>query len=98
MSAGSRLSVSTESEQVRAERHRIAGCAYEHADEIADDVMAKICAQLPGYATAGPGVLDDVHDQLARLSRTGLGALLEHRRVHPADVAYARPEIGRAHV
>lgn len=95
MSAVSRLSVSTDSELVQAERRRIAGCAYEHADEIAADVMAKICVQLPGYATAGPGVLDDVHDQLARLSRTGLGALLEHRRVRPADVAYARQAAAR---
>ncbi|WP_067459504.1 PucR family transcriptional regulator [Nocardia alba] len=95
MSAGSLLSVSTESDQVRAERHRIAGAAYDHADEIADDVMAKIRAELPGYACAGPGLLDDVHDQLARLSRTGLGALLEHRRVCPSDVAYARQAAAR---
>lgn len=80
---------------MQAERRRIAGCAYDHADEIADDVMAKICDQLPGYATAGPAVLDDVHDQLARLSRTGLGALLEHRRVCAADVAYARQAAAR---
>ncbi|MFD3746962.1 PucR family transcriptional regulator [Nocardia sp. NPDC058633] len=95
MSAGSLLSVTTESDQVQAERRRIAGCAYDHADEIADDVMVKIRDQLPGYATAAPGVLDDVHDQLARLSRTGLGALLEHRRVCPADVAYARQAAAR---
>ncbi|MFD3704788.1 PucR family transcriptional regulator [Nocardia sp. NPDC058658] len=80
---------------MQAERRRIAGCAYEHADAIADDVMAKIRDQLPGYATAGPGVLDDVHDQLARLSRTGLGALLERKRVCPADVAYARQAAAR---
>ncbi|MFC6014499.1 PucR family transcriptional regulator [Nocardia lasii] len=89
------MSVSSESSEVRAERRRIAGCAYEHADEIAADVMARIRVQLPGYATADPDVLDDVHDQLARLSRTGLGALLEQRRVCPADVAYARQAAAR---
>ncbi|MFD3509552.1 PucR family transcriptional regulator [Nocardia sp. NPDC058666] len=85
----------SESESVQAERQRIAGCAYDDAEVIADDVMAKIRVQLPGYATADPVVLQDVHDQLARLSRTGLGALLEHRRICPSDIAYARRAAAR---
>lgn len=80
---------------VQAERVRIVGCAYAHADDIADDVMAKIREELPGYGTDDPGFLADVHDQLARLSRTGLGALLERKRVTPADVTYARQAAAR---
>lgn len=83
------------SETVQAERARIVGCAYDHADDIAADVMAKIRDELPGYGAAGPGFLADVHDQLARLSRTGLGALLERKRVTPADVTYARQAAAR---
>ncbi|GGN96478.1 hypothetical protein GCM10011610_61350 [Nocardia rhizosphaerihabitans] len=83
------------SEPVHAERARIVGCAYDHADDIADDVMTKLRAELPGYGTADPGFLADVHDQLARLSRTGLGALLERKRVTPADVTYARQAAAR---
>ncbi|MGM7649175.1 PucR family transcriptional regulator [Nocardia sp. JW2] len=93
MSAGSQLL--GYSDPVHAERARIVGCAYDHADEIADDVMAKLRVELPGYDTADPGFLADVHDQLARLSRTGLGALLEHKRVTPADVSYARQAAAR---
>ncbi|APE34163.1 transcriptional regulator [Nocardia mangyaensis] len=95
MSPGSHLLAHPVSETVQAERSRIVACAYDRAEGIADDVMAKIRAQLPGYGTADPGFLSDVHDQLARLSRTGLGALLEHKRVTPADVTYARQAAAR---
>lgn len=95
MSAGSHLLTASISEPVHAERARIVGCAYDHADDIADDVMTKLRAELPGYGTADPGFLADVHDQLARLSRTGLGALLERKRVTPADVTYARQAAAR---
>ncbi|MEV0064641.1 helix-turn-helix domain-containing protein [Nocardia sp. NPDC050718] len=95
MSAGSHLLTASISDPVHAERARIVGCAYDHADDIADDVMAKLRTELPGYGTADPGFLADVHDQLARLSRTGLGALLERKRVTPADVTYARQAAAR---
>ncbi|MFE7722835.1 PucR family transcriptional regulator [Nocardia rhizosphaerihabitans] len=95
MSAGSHLLTASISDPVHAERARIVGCAYDHADDIADDVMTKLRAELPGYGTADPGFLADVHDQLARLSRTGLGALLERKRVTPADVTYARQAAAR---
>ncbi|WP_280347828.1 PucR family transcriptional regulator [Nocardia neocaledoniensis] len=94
MSAGSQ-SLAVPPGSVQAERVRIVGCAYAHADDIADDVMAKIREELPGYGTDDPGFLADVHDQLARLSRTGLGALLERKRVTPADVTYARQAAAR---
>ncbi|MEV0336978.1 helix-turn-helix domain-containing protein [Nocardia sp. NPDC050717] len=94
MSAGSQ-SLAVQPGSVQAERVRIVGCAYDHADDIADDVMAKIREELPGYGTDDPGFLADVHDQLARLSRTGLGALLERKRVTPADVTYARQAAAR---
>ncbi|UGT54653.1 PucR family transcriptional regulator [Nocardia asteroides] len=94
MSAGSQ-SLAVQPGSVQAERVRIVGCAYAHADDIADDVMAKIREELPGYGTDDPGFLADVHDQLARLSRTGLGALLERKRVTPADVTYARQAAAR---
>ncbi|MEV6064293.1 PucR family transcriptional regulator [Nocardia asteroides] len=95
MSAGSHLIGAPVSDTVQAERARIVACAYEHADDIADDVMATIRVQLPGYGTADSGFLADVHDQLARLSRTGLGALLERKRVTAADVTYARQAAAR---
>ncbi|WP_278265966.1 helix-turn-helix domain-containing protein [Nocardia sp. AG03] len=95
MSAGSHLVAAPVPESVQAERARIVGCAYAHADAIADDVMATIRDELPGYGAADPGFLADVHDQLARLSRTGLGALLERKRVTPADVTYARQAAAR---
>ncbi|MFB7879107.1 PucR family transcriptional regulator [Nocardia sp. NPDC056064] len=95
MSAGSHLVTAPVPDSVQAERARIVGCAYAHADAIADDVMATIRIELPGYGTADPGFLADVHDQLARLSRTGLGALLERKRVTPADVTYARQAAAR---
>ncbi|WP_410874580.1 PucR family transcriptional regulator [Nocardia sp. A7] len=90
MSSGSQLLPASVSDPVHIERARIVGCAYEHADAIADDVMTTIRGQLAAYGTADPGFLTDVHDQLARLSRTGLGALLERKRVTPADVTYVR--------
>ncbi|MFF2088119.1 PucR family transcriptional regulator [Nocardia sp. NPDC058176] len=95
MLPGSHLLAQPVSETVQAERARIVACAYDHADDIANDVMAKIRDQLPGYGAADPGFLADVHDQLARLSRTGLGALLERKRVTPADVTYARQAAAR---
>ncbi|MFD6393623.1 PucR family transcriptional regulator [Nocardia sp. NPDC060259] len=95
MSAGSHLLTASVSDPLHAERARIVACAYDHADDIADDVMTKLRAELPGYGTADPGFLADVHDQLARLSRTGLGALLERKRVTPADVTYARQAAAR---
>ncbi|MGW6423719.1 PucR family transcriptional regulator [Nocardia sp. NPDC055053] len=95
MSAGSHLLTASVSDPLHAERARIVSCAYDHADDIADDVMTTLRAQLPGYGTADPGFLADVHDQLARLSRTGLGALLERKRVTAADVTYARQAAAR---
>ncbi|MEV6392876.1 PucR family transcriptional regulator [Nocardia xishanensis] len=93
MSAGSHsIGVSA---PVQAERTRIVGSVFEHAHDIADAGMSAILAQVPGYAARDTAFHADVHDQLTRLCRTGLGALLDKRRVTTADIAYARRAAAR---
>ncbi|WP_328396489.1 PucR family transcriptional regulator [Nocardia sp. NBC_00416] len=77
-------------EPVQVERTRIVGSIYDHVDEIADRSSSAILAQIPGYAGRDREFRADVHDQVARLCRTGLGALLDQRRVTPADLASTR--------
>ncbi|WP_063058595.1 PucR family transcriptional regulator [Nocardia sienata] len=90
MSAGSQTVDSPLPERVRLERIRIAGSIYERADEIADLSLSAILAQLPGYTGRDAEFHADVHEQVARLCRTGLGALLDTRRVTAADLAGTR--------
>ncbi|WP_431950433.1 PucR family transcriptional regulator [Nocardia lijiangensis] len=93
MSAGSHLiGVSA---PVHAARTRIVGSVFEHAHDIADAGMSAILSQVPGYAARDTAFHADVHDQLTRLCRTGLGALLDKRRVTAADIAYARRAAAR---
>ncbi|MFI9531962.1 PucR family transcriptional regulator [Nocardia fusca] len=90
MSAGSQTVDSPLPERVRIERTRIAGGIYERADEIADLGLSAMLAQLPGYTGRDAEFHADVHEQVARLCRTGLGALLDTRRVTAADLAATR--------
>ncbi|MET8797096.1 helix-turn-helix domain-containing protein [Nocardia sp. NPDC004568] len=90
MSAGSHTVDSPLPERVRAERTRITGGIYDRADEIADLSLSEMLAQLPGYAGRDAEFRADVHDQVARLCRTGLRALLDSRRVTAADLAGTR--------
>ncbi|WP_280400336.1 PucR family transcriptional regulator [Nocardia carnea] len=90
MSAGSQKVATTLPEPVQLARTRIVGSVYDRADEIAERGSSAILTQVPGYAGRDSEFRADVHDQVARLCRTGLGALLEKRRVSPADLAYTR--------
>ncbi|NUP29308.1 MAG: transcriptional regulator [Nocardia sp.] len=90
MSAGSQTVGNPLPERVRAERTRIVGSVYEHADEIAGRGSSAIFAQIPGYADRDGEFRADVHEQVARLCRTGLGAHLDRRRVTAADLAHTR--------
>ncbi|WP_194813352.1 CdaR family transcriptional regulator [Nocardia sp. XZ_19_385] len=95
MSAGSHVDSPWYPDEVQAERKRIIGNAYDHAEQIADAGMAAILAQIPSYAARDQTFHADVHDQLARLTRSGLGAFLDHRKVTVDDVAYARQAAAR---
>ena len=90
MSAGSQTVGNPLPERVRVERTRIVGTIYDRADEIADLGSSTILAQIPGYAGRDGEFRADVHEQVARLCRTGLGALLDKRRVTAADLAATR--------
>ncbi|MEU4840014.1 PucR family transcriptional regulator [Nocardia testacea] len=90
MSAGSQMVGSPLPERVRTERTRIAGSIYARADEIADLSLSEMLAQLPTYAGRDAEFRADVHEQVARLCRTGLRALLDTRRVTAADLAATR--------
>ncbi|WP_067718037.1 PucR family transcriptional regulator [Nocardia yamanashiensis] len=92
MSGGSQSPVSA---TVLAERARIVSRVFDHAGEMADTGMHAIMAQIPAYAARDEALRADVHDQLTRLCRTGLGALLDKRRVTVADVAYTRRAAAR---
>ncbi|MEU8896079.1 helix-turn-helix domain-containing protein [Nocardia sp. NPDC048505] len=95
MSAGSHSVEPVYPADVQAERKRIIGNAYDHAEQIADAGLRAILAQIPGYAARDNSFHDDVHDQLTRLCRSGLGAFLDHRKVTATDVAYARQAAAR---
>ncbi|MEU1980738.1 helix-turn-helix domain-containing protein [Nocardia sp. NPDC019395] len=90
MSAGSHTVAASLPEPVQLARTRIVGTIYDRADEIAERGSSAIIAQVPGYADRDGEFRADVHDQVARLCRTGLGALLDKRRVTAADLAYTR--------
>ncbi|WP_280425575.1 PucR family transcriptional regulator [Nocardia carnea] len=90
MSAGSHTVTASLSEPVQLARTRIAGVVYDRTEEIAEQGSAAILAQIPGYAGRDSEFRADVHDQVARLCRTGLGALLAQRRVTAADLAHTR--------
>ncbi|MEV0251728.1 helix-turn-helix domain-containing protein [Nocardia sp. NPDC050712] len=95
MSAGSHSGSALYPDEVQAERKRIIGNAYDDAEKIADAGMSAILAQIPGYAARDDTFHADVHDQLTRLTRSGLGAFLDHRKVTATDVAYARQAAAR---
>ncbi|MGK8490066.1 PucR family transcriptional regulator [Nocardia asiatica] len=95
MSARSHSADARSSATMLAERTRIVGALYDHADEMADAGMAAIIARIPAYAARDLSFQADVHDQLAQLCRTGLGALLERRKVTLDDVAYTRRAAAR---
>ncbi|MBP2191794.1 PucR family transcriptional regulator [Nocardia goodfellowii] len=95
MSARSHSDSALFPDEVQAERKRIIGNAYDHAEQIADAGMSAILAQIPGYAGRDETFHADVHDQLTRLSRSGLGAFLDHRKVTVNDIAYARQAAAR---
>ncbi|MET7773590.1 helix-turn-helix domain-containing protein [Nocardia sp. NPDC005366] len=95
MSAGSHSRATSDPETVYAERRRIAGTVFEHANHIADAGISAITTQIPGYSALDTGFRADVHDQLARLNRTGFEALLDKRRVTPEDFAYVRRAAAR---
>lgn len=90
MSAGSQSIAVTLPEPVQAARLRLVGTIYERADEIAELGSSAILTQVPGYAGRDSEFRADVHEQVARLCRTGLGALLDKRRVTAADLAATR--------
>ena len=90
MSAGSHPLAASLPEPVQLARTRIAGVVYDRAEEIAAQGSTAILAQVPGYGGRDSEFRTDVHDQVARLCRTGLGALLNHRRVTAADLAHTR--------
>lgn len=90
MPAGSPKVAASLPEQVQLARTRIVGSVYDRADEIAARGSSAILTQIPGYAGRDSEFRADVHDQVARLCRTGLGALLEKRRVSPADLGHTR--------
>ncbi|MBF6212271.1 helix-turn-helix domain-containing protein [Nocardia puris] len=83
------------SETMLAERTRIVGEVFDHAHDMADAGLRAIIAQIPAYADRDEVFLADVHDQLTRLCRTGLAALLDHRKITADDVAYARHAAAR---
>ncbi|MGW4368972.1 PucR family transcriptional regulator [Nocardia takedensis] len=95
MSSGSHPRATSDQETVLAERRRIAGAVFEHAHRIADVGISAITAQIPGYSARDTGFRADVHDQLARLNRTGLEALVDERRVTAEDFAYVRRAAAR---
>ncbi|QBS46071.1 CdaR family transcriptional regulator [Nocardia sp. CS682] len=90
MSAGSHSDSTVYPDEVQAERIRIIGNAYAHAEEIADAGLSAILAQIPSYAARDSTFHADVHDQLTRLCRSGLSAFLEHRKVTVEELAYTR--------
>ncbi|MGW5381126.1 PucR family transcriptional regulator [Nocardia sp. NPDC003963] len=90
MSAGSQTVEDPLPERVRAERARIVGSIYHRAEEVAESGSSAILAQIPGYAGRDGEFRADVHEQVARLCRTGLGALLGKRRVTAADLTATR--------
>ncbi|MBF6336322.1 helix-turn-helix domain-containing protein [Nocardia abscessus] len=95
MSASSHSVGARSSATMLAERTRIVSALYDHADEMADAGMSAIVARIPAYAARDLSFRADVHDQLAQLCRTGLGALLERRKVTLDDVAYTRRAAAR---
>ncbi|MFI1460202.1 PucR family transcriptional regulator [Nocardia carnea] len=90
MSAGSHPLAAALPEPVQLARTRVAGIVYDRAEEIAEQGSTAILAQVPGYAGRDSEFRADVHDQVARLCRTGLGALLDQRRVTATDLAHTR--------
>ncbi|MET8652497.1 MULTISPECIES: PucR family transcriptional regulator [Nocardia] len=95
MSSGSHPRATSDPETVYAERRRIAGTVFEHARDIADAGISAITTQIPGYSARDTGFRADVHDQLARLNRTGFEAMLDKRRVTSEDFAYVRRAAAR---
>ncbi|MFC9895355.1 PucR family transcriptional regulator [Nocardia sp. NPDC127579] len=78
-----------------AERTRIVSRVFDRAHLMAEAGTTAIMTQIPGYAARDAAFRADVHDQLTRLCRTGLGALLDQRRVTAEDIAYARRAAAR---
>ncbi|MEV6321204.1 helix-turn-helix domain-containing protein [Nocardia sp. NPDC051787] len=95
MSARSHQVDASGSATMLAERTRIVSELFDHADDMAAAGMSAIIAQIPAYAARDLSFQADVHDQLAQLCRTGLGALLERRRITVDDVSYTRRAAAR---
>ncbi|MEV0297719.1 helix-turn-helix domain-containing protein [Nocardia sp. NPDC050710] len=95
MSAGSHPTDAVTSPTVLVERTRIVSNLFDRVDDMADAGVSAIVAQIPAYAARDESFRADVHDQLARLTRTGLGALLEKRTVTAADLGTTRRAAAR---
>ncbi|MFF0543348.1 PucR family transcriptional regulator [Nocardia thailandica] len=90
MSAGSHSPGALDTATLQSERTRIVAELYERSEDMADAGVSAILARIPAYAARGDRFRADVHDQVTQLTRLGLGALLEDRRVTPADVGATR--------
>ncbi|MBL1075319.1 helix-turn-helix domain-containing protein [Nocardia sp. 2] len=95
MSARSHPSDVAHPDEVVAERFRIVHRLIDRVPDMADSGVAAIVTQIPAYADRDEDFLADVRDQLAQLCRTGLSAMLEHRKVTAEDIAYARRAAAR---
>ncbi|QLY31751.1 helix-turn-helix domain-containing protein [Nocardia huaxiensis] len=95
MSARSQQSDVAYPDELVAERFRIVERLMDRVPDMAESGVAAIVTQIPAYADRDEAFLADVRDQLAHLCHTGLSALLEHRKVTAADIAYARRAAAR---
>ena len=80
---------------VRAESVRILGSLGDRLDELTEQAVAAMRAEIPAYRDREERFYDDVRDQVSRHYRVKLSAFLEERTITPLDVAFVRGAAAR---
>jgi sugar diacid utilization regulator len=75
---------------VAAERGRILTALLDGLDELVDDAVGAICAEIPGYGAQDERFVADVTEQVAAHYRTKLNAFRAERTVTPDEVSFIR--------
>jgi hypothetical protein len=90
MSGGFSTGMLTGADTVRTERSRILAELLDRVDELAEQAVAVMRAEIPAYEARDAEFHVDVLEQVGRHYRTKLAVLLEERTVTFEDIAFTR--------
>ena len=84
------MSATLERVETRGERERILLALSDRTEELVDAAVATMQAEIPAYAAAGDGLLEDVRHQIRLHHETKLRCLLADEDVTLEDLAFTR--------